>query len=133
MKRLLLLLFACAGLVLGVAHAAPARLPYEPEKPPELPPAPLDLRGSTWRGHCFADTGSACTITLEPGGTLTYRDAMPGTWPGTWRLTGNLLVIEINQFSEHRGTVSGIIVQGDSSNKIGMRGKFKLQRVLPGE
>jgi hypothetical protein len=108
------------------------RLPRAPEKIPDPPPPQLDLRGTTWHGKCF---GIPCFITLEPNGTLTYRVNKndPNTSPGVWRLTGDQLFFEINQFSEHRGPIINNTVQGESSNKSGMRGKFQLQRVAPGE
>jgi hypothetical protein len=134
MKRLLCLMFAFTGVAVGALHAAPARLPYRPEKVPEPPPQPaqLDLRGTTWRGSCF---DIPCLITLEPDGKLTYRVNKndTNTSPGFWRVAGDQLVFEINQFSEHRGPIVGNSVQGESSNKSGMRGKFQLQRVPPGE
>jgi hypothetical protein len=46
-------------------------------------------------------------------------------------LTGTKVVIEINMYSEHRGTVIGDIMEGESTNKSGMRGQFRLQRKIP--
>jgi hypothetical protein len=126
-----LILFAFTALAVGVLPAAPARLPYSPERLPEPQPAQLDLRGTTWSGNCF---DIPCFITFEPNGSLTYRDnTEKNSFPGVWRMAGNQLVFEINQFSEHRGPVLGNTVQGESSNKSGMRGKFQLQRVAPGQ
>ena len=52
--------------VLGLAHAAPARLPYEP--PPPVP-AVTDVRGTTWEGK---DHVEGYRVTFEFDGTLTY-------------------------------------------------------------
>ena len=92
----------------------------------------LDLRGTTWHGKCF---DIPCFITFEPNGALTYRVNKndPNTSPGVWRLTGDQLFFEINQFSEHRGPIVNNVAQGESSNKSGMRGKFQLHRLASGE
>jgi hypothetical protein len=132
MRRPVFVSLVWLALSACLAAGAPARLPNGPEKPPDPPPALLDLRGTTWQGECFS---IPCRITLEPDGTLTYRTHKDdtNTSPGVWRQTGNQLVFEINQYSEHRGIITGNIVQGDSSNKGGMRGKFQLQRVPPSQ
>lgn len=131
MKHPLLAPIALTTIALAV-HAAPARLPYQPAHAPSEPPQ-IQLGGTTWKGACY---DIPCWITFEPGGKLTYRtqpnNMITGS-PGFWRLTGNQLFFEIAQYSEHRGTIVGDSVQGDSTNKANMRARFQLQRLAPGE
>jgi hypothetical protein len=116
-------------LAFTMADGAPAQPRYEPPEAPKSPPGPLELSGTVWDGVFF---GGPARITLHPDGTLTYRhnaEVAPGLWRGTGADT---LYIEINRYSEHRGTLKGNVIQGHSTNRGGMTGEFRLQRVIPG-
>lgn len=130
MKCPLACVLAWLVLAAGIAQAVPARLPYESEEP-DLP-RELDLPGTIWQGKIF--NGDAW-VTFQPDGTLIYSTdrAQKDRSPGTWKLAGQLLYLEVNRFSEHRGVVKGNVIQGDSTNKAGARGQFRLHRATPGE
>jgi opacity protein-like surface antigen len=125
MKRLLLLLFVSAVLAFGTAHAAPARLPYEPEKPKEAP-AQLDLRGTRWFGFCYQDN---MWMIFEKDGTLTYGYNGATFKNGTWNLQGTNLYFEMNEkYLEFRGSVFGNTFQGESRNVRGMRWQTRMEQ-----
>jgi hypothetical protein len=129
MKRLFACCFAWLVLAFGSAQGVPARPRYEPPDPPKPSPPMTNLRGTTWHGHFFS---TDCQVTFEHNGALTYRRNQE-TDPGFWKLSDNNVVIEINMYSEHRGTVTGNIMEGQSTNKSGMRGQFRLQLGNPGK
>jgi hypothetical protein len=128
MKSLPICVFVWLIAAFAAVDAAPARMLHQPAGAPTIPPAQPSLAGTTWQGMCF---NIPCWITLKADGTLTYRTSKDdnSTSPGVWSLTGNQLVFEINQYSTHRGIVADNFVTGDSSNKDGLRGTFRLQRV----
>jgi hypothetical protein len=114
--------------LLGTAHAAPARLPYEP--PPHAP-AVYDFRGTWWFGKTYE--GNDWTIVFHPDGSVTNTDG-GSTYPksGTWRSTGNSLHMDLNQkYYEFRGIVIGDRLEGDSSNVKGLRWKTTFVRIAP--
>jgi hypothetical protein len=133
MKRMLALTVAWSALALSIAGAVPARPLYEPPAA-AAPPVMLNLAGTTWQGKLLS--GNEVQIVFEPNGVLIYRTpkniAAKGS-PGSWTLIGNQIVFDINKFSEHRGIVNGDVMEGDSSNKNGLRGTFRLQRFSPGK
>src|SRR5713226_4524319 len=104
MKRMLLLLVAWLAVGLGIGHAVPARLPYEPPPPAPEPVTP-DLRGTTWTG--WNDGVKADWVVLfEPDGTLNYTYGNTTYRNGTWKLEGNYLYYESNQkYAEFRGVL----------------------------
>ena len=127
MKRLALLLFAWLVL-LDRADGVPARLPYEPEEDPKPPSIRMvDLRGTTWLGKSFSDNSQ---FTFHHDGTLTYsrKGAKSGS-KGSWKLVGNKLSYDVNQYSFFHGTVEGDVIQGTTSNKAGMKTQVYLKRV----
>jgi hypothetical protein len=116
---MLLLLLAGTGLALGVANAAPARLPHQPEKPPELPPAHIEFSGTRWFGRCYQDQ---MWIVFEKDGTLTYGYNANVFKNGSWNLQGTSLYFEMNnKYLEFRGSVQGNVLQGEAWNVRGLR------------
>jgi hypothetical protein len=109
-------LFAIVGLALAIsmAQAVPARPLYEPAEPSKLM-FPIDLRESVWIGRLFAENEK---VTLHADGTLSYSEGGPDN-RGTWRLTGDKLFFQINNFSEYHTTVVGDVIQGTGTNKSG--------------
>lgn len=129
-RSVLLLTPVWIAFSLCALQGAPARLPYERVSSEA---AWFELAGTTWKGACYK---IPCWITFERDGKLTYRTSpndVNSSSPGMWRLTGNELFFEINQYSEHRGPVIGNVVQGDSLNKANMRDRFRLERIEPGQ
>ena len=114
MKRALLLSFAVFALAISVAHAVPARPLYVPPDPPMLAPT-IDLAETVWVGRLYTDGEQ---VTFHSNGTLTYAIG-GGQFPGTWRLTGDKLYFDINNFSQYQTTVVGDVIQGTGTNKGG--------------
>ena len=123
MKHLHLGVFAWLALALSIAPAAPARLPYEPA--PRVEPVLIDLRNTTWIGMLYHENSK---ITFHPDGTLTYGEPGGGS-PGLWKLTGDKLYFEINQYSEYQATVQGDVIRGKGVNKAGQACSPNLKRV----
>lgn len=116
MKPIAVFLIACTGLAL---HAAPARLPYEPDRLPDPPPSQLDLRGTYWFGKCYTDN---FWIIFEKDGSLSYGYNQNKFHNGTWKVEGNNLYFEMNgKYLEFRGAVQGSIIQGEAWNIAGGR------------
>jgi hypothetical protein len=115
----------CFLVAIVVAHAAPARLPYEPPPPP---PAFVDLRGTTWSG--WNDGVKAdWVVTFEPDGVFfcSYRGTAYRN--GHWKQEGNRLYYEVNKkYCECECTISGNTIQGESWNVVGQRWKILLNR-----
>jgi hypothetical protein len=110
-------------LALEMAQGAPARPLYEPPAAPALAP---QLAGA-WDGYFFSDSGRV-QVYLHADGSLTYH-CPTSTSPGSWRLSGNDVLIDINQYSQHRGKLVGDVIQGESFNRENTRGTFRLQRI----
>ena len=125
MRSLLVCLFFIAALSLAQAKPVrPDRVPSEP-----APPTPAANVLGMWEGKMLS--GFVVRVQFEPGGTLRYfsNKAMERSSPGKWILTGNTIVFDINNFSEHRGVILGDVMKGESSNKKGTKGEFLLRRV----
>lgn len=126
MKRLLAVAPVWLALSLGIAHAVPARPLYEPPDAVR-PPAPLNLRGTTWQGKDHVDN---YRVTFEADGTLSYGHGGRTNRGGSWVLEGSSLYWEVNKkYREFRGTVAGDVLQGESWNKTGKRWQTYLKRV----
>ncbi len=121
MKRMIPLVFT--ALAVGVLHAAPARLPYVPEKLP-APPQELDLRGTTWDSRLKAEDRM---FVFHSDGTLHFGG---NTEKSSWRVEGNTVYVEINNgYRFFRGTVQGDVMEGESWNIAGSRWTTRLERV----
>jgi hypothetical protein len=123
MKRSMLFSFAWLALTLSVAHAVPARPLYEPIGPQKLA-LPINLGESVWIGQLFTPNEK---VTFHADGTLSYSEGGFGN-RGTWRLTGDKLFFQINNFSEYHTTVVGDVIQGTGTNKSGQSCKTLLKR-----
>ncbi|HZZ80505.1 MAG TPA: hypothetical protein VFE62_18520 [Gemmataceae bacterium] len=130
MIRVILICVAFTVLSPTFADAAPARPLYQPQKRLEAPKVLPGLRDSTWEGACY---NIPCVIVLKANGTLEYRAGNSKTVEcvGTWRLTDHILTFEVNRYSEHRGIFAGDTIQGNSSNRDGVKGTFHLHRIAP--
>jgi hypothetical protein len=125
MKRLLTCVLACFALTLGVAHAIPARLPYEPP-PPQ--PLTIDLRGTTWSGYNDAVKAN-WTVLFEPDGNFSYSYGGASYRIGTWKVEGNSLYYETNKkYAEFQGVIVGNTIQGQGWNVAGLRWQILLNR-----
>ena len=134
MIRLFALIPGCLILGTSFAGAVPARPRYEPPEAPK-PAAALTIHG-VWRGTLLTK-GTSVEIGFTADGKVQYsRPNKDGTGKlgssGSWRLEGNKVIFDINQYSEHRGVLIGNVIEGESSNKTGLRGTFRLERVGPG-
>ena len=124
MKRSALLMLAWLTLAFSVAHAIPARRPYEL---PNAEPERYDFRGTTWQGRTYE--GWAMAIVFEPNGVLSYSYQGSSSKVGSWKSEANILYMEMNnKYCEFRGTVTGNALQGDSWNVAGLRWKTHLTR-----
>ncbi len=126
MNRLLGILLV--WFVLGGADAAPSRPLYVPPEPPS--PAPLvDLQGSTWGGTTF--NRASIVVTFQKDGRLIYHPDR-GV-PGSWSVEENRVYFEINnKASEHRGIITGDVIEGTSTNQLqNLKSPLSLQRVPP--
>jgi hypothetical protein len=112
----------------AITEAAPYRQPRE--RPPSEP-EPLNFNGTQWFGKTYE--GTDWTITFEPGGGITNIESGRTYKVGSWKTTGpNSVYMELNQvYYEFRGTVTGDVLAGDSSNKVGLRWKTTFQRIAP--
>lgn len=114
-----MLLVVCAA---SMAFAVPARPLYEPPQLPKIAPPPL-LGGTTWTGTLFIPNSR---VTFNPDGTLHYGENGSGS-PGTWKLEGNNLSFQINQYSEYKTMiVNGNAIEGIGWNKAGEKCSVKL-------
>jgi hypothetical protein len=111
---------------LAAANAAPVRLPREPLP---IEPEQLDLRGSRWFGKTYE--GTDWTIIFEPNGGVTNIENGAVYKVGSWKTTGpNTVYMELNNvYYEFRGAITGEILDGDSSNKVGLRWKTTFRRI----
>lgn len=126
MKRAIVCLSAWLVLALGVAHGVPSRPLYVPPDPPKAPPL-LVLSGTTWIGRLYTEGEQ---VTFHADGSLTYGSTVKGGGtPGVWRLTGNQLFFEINQWSEYQTVVNGDVISGNGANKSGQKCQPFLKRV----
>ncbi len=126
MRRTLAGWFVFLIVGLAVSDGAPARQPRG-TLPSE--PGPLDLRGTRW----FGKTGTDWTIIFEPGGGITNIESGITYKTGSWKSTGpNSVYMELNGvYYEFRGAITGDILAGDSSNKVGLRWKTTFRRIAP--
>ena len=102
------------GSLAGIAGAVPARPLYEPEPPAKPTLAPI-LAGTTWVGKLFSEGEK---ISFYTDGTLLYGDPGNGGSRGSWKLDGNQLFFEINQYSEYQTVVRGDVI-GVSAQQSG--------------
>lgn len=115
-------------LIVGPAGSdgAPARMPRGP-----IPPEPdaIDFRGTRWFGKTYE--GTDWTIIFEPGGGVTNIENGNTYKIGSWKSIGpNAVYMELNNvYYEFRGIVSGDVLDGDSSNKVGLRWKTTFRRM----
>ena len=133
MKRLYVCMIVWFVFGLGVAEGVPSRPRYEPPDLPK-PPDMIVLANTSWIGHLYTD--GEC-ITFHPDGTLTYSMGRPagnpgnpfaGASPGSWKLTGNQLYFQVNQFSEFHTTIAGDVIQGPGTNKSGQKTQALMRR-----
>ena len=132
-KRLCASLLTFVGIAIGVAHGVPSRPLYLPPEPPSLPPM-VTVHGTTWSGHLYVDNEN---VTFHADGTLTYTHGQIGNHvgggsPGNWKLTGNHLWFQINNWSEFETTVTGDTIQGTGNNKGGQKTNALMRRVGTG-
>lgn len=121
--RALLTATTAWSLCAALAFAVPARPLYVPESSPRPATSP-NLGGTTWVGTLFVP-GSK--VTFNADGTLVYGEPGSGS-PGTWKLLGNNLYFEINQYSEYTTVITGNIIEGKGQNKAGQQCSPKLYR-----
>ena len=129
--------FACA---LGLAHAAPARLPYYMADAPKMPARVMvDLNGTAWLGKYL--TVNRIFI-FEADGTLSYKSPVATAKPfknrGSWKLEGNKLYFEhfitpTKKLMEFRGAVTdGNTIVGEATFPAkGAKEAQTLQRTTP--
>lgn len=130
MKRLPFVLFAFVLLSLSTAYGVPARPLYEPPPPPKMP-ALIQLPGTTWIGRLYTDNEQ---VTFHADGTLTYGATVKGAGsPGSWRLVGNQLYFQINNWSEYETIVEGDMIRGNGWNKSGQKCQPMLKRSYNGQ
>src|SRR5580698_7680165 len=99
MRRIFGLSMVMMAGALGLAHAAPARLPYEPGEAPKMPvKLAVDLTGTAWLGKYMAANR---TFIFEADGTLSYQSVTAKGKTGTrfknrgfWKLEGDKLYFE---------------------------------------
>jgi hypothetical protein len=129
MKRIVLTLAALLLILVGSLEGAPARLLYAPPPPVDVPPAAIDFRGTRWFGKTYENTD--WTIIFEPNGGITNIENGHTYRVGSWKSTGpNTVWMELNnKYYEYRGTVTGDILSGDSSNVAGLRWKTTFRRM----
>ena len=122
MKRLPMV--ACILFTSSIALAVPARPLYEPARP--AAPAALDLRGSTWFGKTYEKADM--TILFEPTGRISWTHTNSTYTTGSWTLQGNSVYFEMNnKYCEFRGTLTGNVIDGTSTNVNGLRWRTVLQ------
>ncbi len=114
---------AAWSLCAALAFAVPARPLYFPEASPKPATWP-NLGGTTWVGMLFVP-GSK--VTFNADGTLVYGES-GSVSRGTWKLQGNHLYFEINQYSEFATVINGNIIEGKGQNKAGQQCTPKLYR-----
>ncbi len=126
MKRGFAAVFALLLIGLAAGNAAPVRLPREPLR---VEPEQLDLRGSRWFGKTYE--GTDWTIIFEPNGGVTNIENGNVYKVGSWKSTGpNTVYMELNNvYYEFRGTITGDVLAGDSSNKVGLRWQTTFRRI----
>lgn len=66
-------------------------------------------------------------VTFNADGTLLY-DAPGGGSSGNWKLEGNVLCFDINNYSEYKTIVNGNVIEGTGRNKAGQECKPMLIR-----
>ena len=134
MKFMIGLAISWLGIALCAAHAAPARPLYQPPDPPKSAEFFI-LHDTVWEGSFFQASGKTVRITFMTDGRVVYQGlsgkGVDKTSPGNWKLTGNKIAFDVNKYSEHVGTLVGDVIEGESTNKGGLRGPFRLQRVGP--
>jgi hypothetical protein len=110
---------------LAVAHAAPARLPFEPP-PPQADI--IDLRGTIWSG--WNDGVKADWVVIfEPDGVFHHRYNGATFKTGHWKQDGNRLYYEVNKkYCECVCTIHRDRIEGESWNVAGVRWKILLHR-----
>lgn len=124
MRRLFALSIVWLAVHIAVADAIPARLPYMPEDPAKAPPPISILANTIWRGRLYDENSR---IAFLPDGKLTYGEP-GGTSPGTWKLEGNQLFFQINDYSEYKTVLLGDVIQGEGVNKAGQKCQPLLKR-----
>lgn len=130
MRRRVAALFALLILLLvGLAgsDAAPVRQPRGPLRSADA--EPVDFRGTRWFGKTYE--GTDWTIIFEPNGGVTNIENGATYKVGSWKSTGpNTVYMELNNvYYEYRGTVTGDLLDGDSSNRVGLRWKTTFRRI----
>ena len=121
--RLLLVSLVAWACAAGVAFAVPARPLYEPEAV-QKPALAFNLAGTMWQGTLFLPNSK---VTFHADGTLLYGDVGSGS-PGTWKLEGNQLQFQINNYSEYKTVINGNAIEGVGWNKAGDECNPKLYR-----
>jgi hypothetical protein len=96
MHRLLGLSILWLAGALGLAHAAPVRLPHMPAEPPKMPvKVAVDLNGTAWLGKYGAANR---TFIFEADGTVSYKTGAKASKGfknrGFWKIEGNNLFFE---------------------------------------
>ncbi len=140
MPRIVGLSILWIALALALAHAAPARLPYEPADAPKMPAqVTVDLNGTAWLGKYLAANR---TFIFETDGTLSYKSAAKTSKGfknrGSWKLEGNRLYFEhyINpnqKLMEFRGIIRDAnTIVGEATFPVkGTKEQQMLQRAQP--
>jgi hypothetical protein len=111
---------------LPIAHAVPARLPYDPA--PLKNPYPFELCGSWWFGS-DSETGD-WEIRFEKDGKITYSYKGRTFHNGSWQIKGDALYFETNnKYYEFHGACHGNLIDGESSNINGIRWHTSMHRI----
>jgi hypothetical protein len=102
----------------STASEAPEETPSAPQPRVSRPgprPSP-SIAGTTWTG---VDDGDRTTISFHTDGTMRFQTPMGSMVNCTWKQDGATVSMDINKFSEYRGTISGTRMSGTASNVDG--------------
>jgi hypothetical protein len=115
MFRMAMAVLICLPLA---AHAVPLPRDVIPEKP--------SLEDTEWSGEF---EGRAFRYRFDKDGVLRYFSNGDSTSKGKWKQTRESVEFDINDYSFHKATVQGNLLEGTSSNRDGRKWTFRLNRV----
>lgn len=108
----------------------------QPSKGPSTPPpagtGPLppagDLTGTTWEGK--DSTGDFLRFTFLPGGVLEYQNPGTAYRNATWKQSGSVVQIEMNNhYADYEGVIKGDVIDGSSHNVTGKKWTWSVRRM----
>lgn len=94
--------------------------------PRDIIPDRPSLEDTEWSGQL---DGTAFRYRFDKGGVLRYFSNSDSTSKGKWKQTGEQVEFDINDYSFHKGTHHGDVLEGTSSNTAGRSWTFRLSRV----